>query len=92
MASALAIVASLISLIAGVWYNRDLFRGGVRPNLSSWAVWTFITLLWAGSFIFGATVVVLRWTGHPLELAYSIVGFFAYGGIGLLALRKTVLS
>jgi hypothetical protein len=184
----LAITASVLSLGATAWYNLDLFRGVVRPNLSSWAVWTCITLLsstsyfaassdalksllafsnsagtvatfiliiwrgrfsriarldliagalgimaaavwffgrsaawgnlvlqlaiaigciptyrsvladptherpgpwlvWSGSFILGGIVVLLRWTGHPLELAYSIVGFGVYGGIGILALR-----
>lgn len=189
MVSVLAIAASVLSLGAGAWYNWDLFHGDVRPNLSSWAVWTFITILsstsyfaassdvlksllafsnstvtvltfglilwhgrfsriarfdliaaaigigaagiwfffqsaawgnvvlqlaiavgcvptyrsvvanptterpgpwlvWSGSFVFGIAVVLLRWTGHPLELVYSIVGLCIYGGIGLLALRR----
>lgn len=191
MISALAIASAAIALLAGVWYNRDIFRGDIRPNLSSWAVWTGITILsstsyflassdvlksllafanstvtiitfglivfrgrftkvgrfdviagilggtavlvwflgqsaawgnlvlqaailigcvptirsvyhnpaterpgpwlfWAFSFVLGGAVVILRWTGHPLELAYSIVGVLGYGSIGVLALRRAV--
>lgn len=190
MASALAIVASVLSLTAYAWYDKDLFRGTIRPNLSSWVVWSFVTvlnftsyffvtsgdvvkslfaisnsiacvltlcfilwrgassrvtrfdmiaagvgvtagmiwylswsaawgnivlqiaiavgciptyrsvldnpsherpgpwLLWGFSFILAAGVIVLRWTGHPLELAYPVVGMVLYSGIGILALRK----
>lgn len=188
MISILAIIASVLSLGASVWYAIDLFRGTVRPNLSSWAVWSFITilssasyfaasadvfksllafsnsgatlvtfglmlwsgrfsritridigaaligvgaglvwfltrspawgnviiqgaavvgaiptyrnvwanpvgeqavpwLLWGGSFVLASGVVLLRWTGHSLELVYPLVGMMLYGGVGVVALR-----
>lgn len=41
----LSIVASLLSLAAFVMYNWKNLVGATHPNVSSWAVWAFITVL-----------------------------------------------
>jgi hypothetical protein len=50
MISLLAIIASSLTLVASVWYNRDVLQGSTQPNLSSWLVWTFITILSSSSY------------------------------------------
>ncbi len=189
MAPVLALSASILSIGASMWYNIDLFRGRIRPNLSSWLVWTFITvlsstsyfiasddpvkalfaftnsaacavtfgiilwrgrfssvgradavaatigvfagllwlvgrsaawgnlvlqlaivvgciptyrsvlrapssekpgpwLLWGLTFALAVIVVLMRWSGKPLDLVYPVVGLVLYSGIGVLALRR----
>ncbi len=51
MAAIFALGASLLNLIGYIWYDRDLLRGTTRPNLSSWFVWTGITLLSVSSYV-----------------------------------------
>ncbi len=186
MATFLALVASVLNLVGYVWYDRDLLRGAIKPNLSSWLIWVGITLLsvssytlatgdlvksalslsillanvvtiflilrrahfsrlagidiaaiaiaaaaaavwkfsdnallgnaviqaaivvggiptirsvwmnpqnekpgpwllWGLAFIAATVVVLLRWTGKPLELLYPVLGILLYGSVGVLA-------
>lgn len=41
----LALIAGLLSVMAFVLYNWKNLVGATHPNLSSWAVWAFITIL-----------------------------------------------
>lgn len=50
MASFLAFTASVLSLGGSALYNLDLFRGRIKPNLSTWLIWTFITILNSSSY------------------------------------------
>lgn len=71
----IAIVAGGIPTYRSVWLSPR--------NEKPWP-W----LLWSIASIFVAVVVLLRWTGQPLELLYPVVSILLYGGIGLLAFRN----
>lgn len=43
-------VASCLSIIAFFIYNWKIFRGESHPNMSSWLVWAFITILNSASY------------------------------------------
>ena len=60
----LALIAGLLSVTAFALYNWRNLVGEARPNVSSWAVWAFITVLnftsykkltgdWVKSLLFG---------------------------------------
>ena len=40
-----AIIATVLSIVAFVPYNWMNLAGGIKPNISSWLVWTSITFL-----------------------------------------------
>lgn len=41
----LSILAGLLGLTAYAIYNQQIFFGKVSPNITSWAIWSFMTLL-----------------------------------------------
>jgi hypothetical protein len=46
----IAIISTVLQLV-GYWlYNRSVWTGAVRPNLSSWLVWGGISLLNTASY------------------------------------------
>ncbi len=41
----LAILASLLNIVGFVVYNKQVFTGKNTPNITSWGIWAFVTVL-----------------------------------------------
>jgi len=57
----IAITSTALQLVGYSVYNRSLWTGRIRPNLSSWIVWTGISVLNTSSYFF--------LTGHDLVVS-----------------------
>jgi len=51
VSNALAIVAGMLSVTAFIIYSWSILAGHAQSNISSWAVWTFLTMLNARSYV-----------------------------------------
>jgi hypothetical protein len=45
LSTTLATIASLIQLLAFGIYNQQILTGAAHPNIASWGIWAFITVL-----------------------------------------------
>ena len=41
----LAVLASLLNIVGFVVYNKQIFTGKNTPNITSWGIWAFVTVL-----------------------------------------------
>ncbi|HUC01815.1 MAG TPA: hypothetical protein VMA75_02840 [Candidatus Paceibacterota bacterium] len=60
---------------------RNVMKDSRNEPAAPWLIWAF-------AFVLSIVVVILRWEGHPADLANPIMCFVQHAAIGLLALRK----
>jgi len=82
--------ANLLLQVAFLISNIPTFRGVWNDPL------TEKPMAWFGfalAYLLNLAVVVLRWRGHPLDLAYPLCSLLADGGVGALCvLRRRTLG
>ncbi len=73
----IVLVGVAINLFYSIWYIRTIFRGGTRPNLISWSIWTiapflgFFFMIRAGAGL-AATPIFMAGFGSLLVIIFSI--------------------
>ena len=69
----LGILSGLLALLFYIQVFRQTLTGRIRPNPTSWFIWTFNdTLILAGSWSLGA------WNSLWVPLVYSVFGWFVF--------------
>jgi hypothetical protein len=92
-----AVAAAAWVFMKSAWWGNMLIQiaivtGGIPTYVSVWRQpdnerpWPW--LLWGAAYACLMLVIIVRWSGQPLELVYPAIGIVLYGGIGLLALRR----
>ncbi|MEA1925749.1 MAG: hypothetical protein U9M90_00685 [Patescibacteria group bacterium] len=84
IAIALGVLAGLLHILVFALYNRQMLKGISQPNLATWILWVFLTVLNVSSY----AVMSDDWVKSILPLASSIACILTF----LFALYKGKLS
>lgn len=79
----LGLLAGLVQIVGYVWYVSYVVRGVIKPNTSSWVIWTYGNVLVCWSYIASSEALTLKET---LPLVCSIAGVIS--SLIFLALKK----